>query len=90
MDGEEVKEKIRRYIMEDLIGPSAKEDELDDQTPLLEWGILNSMNIVKLMVYIRDEMGVSIPSTHITGKYFKDLNAISRTVEQLKAESALE
>eukprot|EP00166_Cyanidium_caldarium_P005965 ctg_7643.g788 len=50
--------------MEDLIGPSAKDDELNDQTPLLEWGVLNSMNIVKLMVYIRDEMGVSIPSTH--------------------------
>ncbi|WP_025131885.1 acyl carrier protein [Pseudomonas sp. PH1b] len=88
MERDEVKEKIRRYIMEDLIGPSAKDDELNDQTPLLEWGVLNSMNIVKLMVYIRDEMGVSIPSTHITGRYFKDLNAIVKTVEQLKAECA--
>lgn len=88
MERDAVKEKIRRYIIEDLMGPSVGDDELNDQTPLLEWGVLNSMNIVKLMVYIRDELGVSIPSSYITGRYFKDLNAIAKTVEQLKAECA--
>ncbi|HCF5360520.1 TPA: acyl carrier protein [Pseudomonas aeruginosa] len=88
MDMEEIKEKIRRYIIDDLVGDGVKENELQDDTPLLEWGILNSMNIVKLIVFVRDEMGVHIPSTHITGKYFRDINAVSTTVMQLNAEPA--
>ncbi|MGV5069041.1 hypothetical protein ACV4U6_30720 [Pseudomonas aeruginosa] len=58
MDMEEIKGKIRRYIIDDLVGDGVKENELQDDTPLLEWGILNSMNIVKLIVFVRDEMGV--------------------------------
>lgn len=61
MDMEEIKGKIRRYIIDDLVGDGVKENELQDDTPLLEWGILNSMNIVKLIVFVRDEMGVHIP-----------------------------
>ncbi len=61
MDMEEIKGKIRRYIIDDLVGDGVKENELQDDTPLLEWGILNSMNIVKLIVFVRDEMGCIFP-----------------------------
>lgn len=41
MDMEEIKGKIRSYIIDDLVGDGVKENELQDDTPLLEWGILN-------------------------------------------------
>lgn len=59
--------------------------ELDQETPLVDWGVLNSMNTTKLLAYLRTELGVTIPPTHITLRYFQNLRTITDMVHDLSA-----
>ncbi|MTJ80587.1 MAG: acyl carrier protein [Telmatospirillum sp.] len=83
METEILQNKIQTYIVNDLL-QSANSD-LKPDTPLLEWGVLNSMNIAKLMVFVREEVGITIPPSAITGKHFKDLSSIVALVRSLQA-----
>ncbi|MGK5533263.1 phosphopantetheine-binding protein, partial [Streptomyces sp. URMC 129] len=56
---------------------------VDADTPLLEWGILNSMNTAKLLTFVREELGVEVPVTRITGRDFGSLRAITDLVHSL-------
>ncbi|MFI6291652.1 phosphopantetheine-binding protein [Nonomuraea sp. NPDC050790] len=59
--------------------------ELDQETPLVDWGVLNSMNTTMLLAYIRKELGVTVPPTHITMRHFQSLRAITDMVHELSA-----
>ena len=63
-------------------------DESEDQTltptsPLLEWGILTSMNTAILLTYIREQFDVAVPPMSITAGNFRDLDSISSMVRGL-------
>ncbi len=63
-------------------------DDSDDQTltatsPVLEWGILTSMNTAVLLVFIREQFDVAIPPMNITASNFRDVQSISTMVCEL-------
>ncbi len=82
---DEILQKIARYVgataLEGTEGPA----ELSGGTPLLQLGILNSRNTGRLLAYIHEEFGVSVPPTRITGKHFADLDSITALVAELLA-----
>jgi acyl carrier protein len=53
-------------------------------TPLLEWGVLNSLNIARLLAYLRETHGVAIPAEEIVGRNFKDLDSIVAMVTRVR------
>jgi acyl carrier protein len=57
--------------------------ELSVTTPLLEWGLLNSLNTATLLGFIRAELGVVIPPMAINPRNFKDIDSISALVAEL-------
>jgi acyl carrier protein len=63
-----------RFLDNDLSG------DLDDHTPLLEWGILNSMNTMVLLNFIRDDLGVTVPPSSVSGRNFKDVESITSMI----------
>ncbi|QKV90523.1 acyl carrier protein [Streptomyces sp. NA02950] len=85
MTRDAVQDQLADYIRRTFLDDSSA--SLDSDTPLLEWGILNSMNTARLLTYIREELGTTVPPTHITGKHLKDLNAITDMVTSLRAEA---
>jgi acyl carrier protein len=62
--------------------------QLDMSTPLLEWGVLNSLNTVQLLTFIRDEFDVHVPPTAISASGFKDVGSITALVTDLAGASA--
>lgn len=54
------------------------QNEFTTDTPLLEWGILDSLKIAMLLNFIRDELGVSIPFQDINSRNFRDVGSIAR------------
>lgn len=42
------------------------DDDFDDTTPLLEYGILNSIRTATLLTFIRDELGTDISRLELT------------------------
>jgi clorobiocin biosynthesis protein CloN5 len=57
--------------------------EIQPNTPLLEWGVLNSLNMIELLTYIREDLGVSVPASAINALDFKDIQAITALVRRL-------
>lgn len=81
---DEVSERIEGFVRGRFL------DESEDQTltptsPLLEWGILTSMNTAILLTYIREQFEVAVPPMSITAGNFRDLECISSMVRGLLA-----
>jgi len=64
-------------------GPNGSESGLTANTPLLEWGVLNSLRLTQLLAFIRDELQVDVSPEYIVGRNFQDLDAITRLVISL-------
>jgi acyl carrier protein len=77
----EVLESLKGYISREIL--DGKDIGLDASTPLLEWGIINSLEIARLVSFLEDRFGVEVPNDKITIEYFKDMNAITNLVLEL-------
>lgn len=79
-------EQLQRYIAQDIL--RGKDIGLDETTPLLEWGIISSLQMVKLMNFISQEFDVDIPPDKLIAEYFTTISSIaSLVVEQMLARS---
>lgn len=61
---------------------------LRSDTPLLEWGVLTSMNTAHLLTHIRERYGVDVPPQAITARHLRDISSISALVTDLQAQAA--
>jgi len=86
MTRDAVYEVLAPYVAETFLGEG--KEILQPDTPLLEWGILNSMNTAKLLTFIRESLGVEVPVTHITGAHFRTLDTITDLVSSLDPKPA--
>ncbi|MEU6145041.1 acyl carrier protein [Streptomyces sp. NPDC047081] len=82
-DREELLTQLTEFIQERLLAEPDPQGLAPD-TPLLEWGILTSMNTAQLLTYIRDELGTNIPPTELTGTNFQNLDSITDLVLTLR------
>lgn len=77
-------EQLRSYFAQDVL--AGKDIGLDEKTPLLEWGIINSIEIVRLLQFIRKQFSVDIPSNKLVADSFTDILSIANLVlEQVPA-----
>lgn len=84
MQDQVVLDNLRAYVTERILqDPSVT---IEPDTPLLEWGILNSISTVQLVGYIREEFQVDVPPEEVAGRNFKDLRSISQLLAQLHAQ----
>ncbi|RMI43205.1 acyl carrier protein [Actinomadura harenae] len=58
---------------------------LGPETPLREFGVLDSLGMARLVTFIRDDMGVAVPMRHLTGARFRSLDDITDLVLTLRA-----
>lgn len=81
MQDQVVLDSLRAYVTDRILqDPSVT---IEPDTPLLEWGILNSISTVQLVGFIRDEFQVEVPPEEVAGRNFKDLRSISELLAQL-------
>ncbi len=71
-------EQLKGYIAQDVL--DGKDIGLDDMTPLLEWGIINSLEMVKLLHFIRQQFAVDIPPDKLIADYFTSISSIADLV----------
>jgi acyl carrier protein len=79
---DEVYSRIEGFVRERFLDDS-EDQALTATSPLLEWGILTSMNTAVLLTYIRDTFGVTVPPISITSGNFRDLRSITAMVHEL-------
>jgi acyl carrier protein len=79
-----VLDTLRSYVNERILQDSTVTIEPD--TPLLEWGILNSVSTVQLIGFIRERFQVDVPPEEVAGRNFRDLQSITQLLEQLNGQ----
>lgn len=85
MNADDVSRELTEFVRERFLDGDMK-DDLEDTTPLLEWGVLNSMNIAILLNHIRDELGTKVPPGMINGDNFKSIETLTAMVVSLSGE----
>ncbi|PXX58045.1 clorobiocin biosynthesis protein CloN5 [Nocardia tenerifensis] len=75
----QVTERIVAFIRERFLSDDPASN-LDGETPLLDWGILNSMNTAELVGFIQREYGYTVPQSSVNVRNFRNANQIAALV----------
>jgi acyl carrier protein len=78
--------RIIDYIQSNLAG-EAQGGGIGPQTPLLDEGILDSMGLMQLRMFIEDSLGVRVPDEEVMPDNFQDVASIEAMVERLRGPS---
>ncbi|HEX6471612.1 MAG TPA: acyl carrier protein [Streptosporangiaceae bacterium] len=83
LDPTRVRTELEQYIRTEFLDgdPSA---ELTATSPLLDWGVLNSMNTARVIAFAGERFGVTVPPREVTPANFRDLESLARLVCALR------
>ena len=84
MEDQEVLDILQKYIAERILG--SPDVVIEPDTPLLDWGVLNSISTTQLVGFVREHFGIEVPAAQLVGENFKDLRSVSRLLRRLAAE----
>jgi len=70
--------QLQKYIAQNVL--EGKDIGLDETTPLLEWGIINSLEMVRLLSFIRETFAVEIPLEQLLPENFTNLTSLTDLV----------
>jgi acyl carrier protein len=88
MQRAEVVEQLKNYIVLQVL--DGKNIGLDETTPLLEWGVINSLEIMRLLSFIQRQFHVDISSDQMVATNFVNISAIAEMVFANKQEVSME
>ena len=75
IDRKNVLERLKHFVAKDIL--DGKDMGLDYDTPLLEWGVLNSFELTRMVAFVREELKIEIPPNKVAAQHFKDLNSLA-------------
>ena len=78
MQQEDVVTQLHTYFAQNVL--DGRDIGLDVTTPLLEWGVINSLEIVRLLAFIRTRFAVEIPLHALTAERFTNLLSIAELI----------
>lgn len=70
-------------FIRDVLVPDELRDRFTETSPLLEWGVLDSVSTAALLGFIRRELGVTVPPAQIVPANFADVRSVAATVRRL-------
>jgi len=73
-----IEDAIRRFIVVDLGWGGS--DELTDDYPLLETGVLDSIGLVHIMTFLEDEFDLDVFDRDVGTRDFASIGSIARFV----------
>lgn len=78
----EIKEKIRRYIVEETY---TSPDKVKDESKIFEEGLFDSMGFILLINFIEENFSIKSKDSELLESNFESVNAISDYVIKKKA-----
>ena len=79
--GDEMKEKIREYVVDEYVEEDSGVTVADD-TPLISGGLVDSFSMVSLKLFLETEYKIKIPDEKATAEAFDSVNAIAALVNE--------
>lgn len=87
MNQTEVELALMEFIREEFLWGD-EDEELTETTPLLEWGILDSLRTALMISHIRERFGVFVSPARVNSRNFLDVTTIAALVVTEAAETA--
>lgn len=79
MTTDEIREKVRSFILEEVL-PGEQPENLQDDMPLRTSGLIDSMGTIRMTSYLESTFGISI-AAHETGvENFETVDSICQFV----------
>jgi clorobiocin biosynthesis protein CloN5 len=75
----EVELALMEFIREEFLWGD-DDRELTESTPLLEWGIIDSLRTALLLTHMREKLGVFVSPAKINARNFRDVTSIAALV----------
>jgi acyl carrier protein len=66
---------VRRHIVDNVL--EGQDIGLEDTTPLIEWGIINSIEVMRLTRLVEERFGISVPLDTLPQEHFATLSSIA-------------
>jgi clorobiocin biosynthesis protein CloN5 len=82
----DVLERLTVFFQEKIVS-AAVDVQLGPDSPLRELGVINSLGMARLVSFIRDDLGVAVPTRELTGRNFRTLGDIADLVLGLRADA---
>jgi acyl carrier protein len=79
-----LKEELRQYILSEFL-PGESAANLRDDTPLRTSGVLDSMQIVKLVVFLEKRFGIEVDAYEASVQNLDSIDRIATLVERKAA-----
>ena len=76
-----VEEKIRKYISESFLF-SDNGYPYGDEVSFLENGVVDSMNVMELVVFVEDNFGIKVDDAEIVPMNFDSVSNLARFVRE--------
>lgn len=82
MSPESVIEELKEFVIQTFL--DGQGDGLDATTPLLEWGVIDSIALVSLLNFIKERFHVQVPNAELKPANVTNLRAIAALVLRLR------
>ena len=73
MTREEMLGELRQFVGQVLL--QGRDAGLDEHTPLLQWGVIDSLSVAELVTFTRERFGIEVPQREVTPGNLKDRDA---------------
>jgi 2-hydroxymuconate-semialdehyde hydrolase len=77
-----VKEELIEYIKKEFV--EDPDEEIEENTPLISSGLIDSLSVVSLVAFIDKKFGVKIPDEKGTVDNFETVNKIIEVINEFK------
>ena len=72
---------IRDFITSEILHGNLK-NPLNDQDPLIESGIIDSLGVMTLLAFIEEKFAIQIPSEDLMPENFSSISTIAALIER--------
>jgi acyl carrier protein len=73
MTREEMYGELRGFVVDELL--DGRDTGLDEHTPLLAWGVLDSLSVNVLISFTNERFGIEVPPSEVTPQNLRDLDS---------------
>jgi acyl carrier protein len=79
-----LKAELASFIEQKLVGDDRR-ITISEKTPLIEEGIIDSMGLLQIVVFLEERAGVRVPDDEVIPENFETIEAIEGLVTRLQS-----
>jgi acyl carrier protein len=76
---ESIKAALKEYVLNEFL-PGEDPEDLEDDTPLITGGIMDSISTIKFSLFVEEKYGVELQAHELSADYIDTLTAMASII----------